>query len=205
VQKNELTSKVSELIVASNLAHLEMTPHNESEKITLKLWKKFIENQSATLVLIERSFFAEALTIHRLSIEHLFNVFAIKKDKEYLDCFLSSAKSGLSKAIKTLNADFEKTPPQIDKEKISALSDLAKNIESKEIKELGYSIYNSSQKSELSHLYNNLYRVISISHAHSTYLSLISEIKEEEIITTLENMRDFLQMILLLQNCPQNP
>ncbi|SHN27895.1 hypothetical protein SAMN05216593_1228 [Pseudomonas asturiensis] len=205
MQKNELISKVSELIIDSDVAILKMTPNNKSEKITLKLWRKFIENQSATLILIERNFLAEALTVHRLSIEHLFNIFAIKKDKGYLDCFLSSAESGLSKAIKTLNADFEKTPPQIDKERISALSDQAKDIGSKEIKELGYSIYNASQKSEISHLYNNLYRVISISHAHSTYLSLISEIKEEEIIITLENMRDFLQMILLLQDCPQTP
>lgn len=166
---------------------------------------KFIENQLATLILIERNFLAEALTIHRLSIEHLFNIFAIKKDSEYLKCFLSSTESGLSKAIKTLNADFIKFPSAIDNEKISVLSDLAQDMESREIKELGYSIYNASQKSELSHLYNNLYRLISISHAHSTYLSLISEIKKDEIITILENMRDFLQMILLLQSCPQKP
>ncbi len=202
MQKNELISEVAELINASNFEITKITPHSESEKITLRLWKKFIENQSSILVLIECNSLPEAFTIQRLSIEHLFNIFAINKDNGYLNSFLNNTESGVYKAVKTLNSDFERSPPQIGKEKISAFSDLAKSMESKKLKELGYSIYNASQKSELSHLYNNLYRIISISHAHSTFLSVISEVKEEEIISMLENMRDFLKMILLLQKCP---
>jgi hypothetical protein len=171
---------------------------NKKQETILNLWVKFIKNNQAILVLLNNGFFEEIFPIHRLSMEHLFNIFALAKDDNFMEVFVNYSQKEHSKATKSLHGDLQKENfGSLTVENKTALDELTTNNSFDALQHLGYSIYNASQQSELASFYNNSYRIISINHAHSTFLSTMSKIKKEDVFSILENSRDFLKMLLI--------
>ncbi|MDE1255265.1 hypothetical protein, partial [Vibrio aestuarianus] len=87
----------------------------------------------------------------------------------------------------------------VDADNVEKLRSSIEQHNDNPIKELGYSIYEAATVSkETSHIYENEYRLLSISHAHSTYLSVVSPVEEKDISDLLLSLKENLQLVLLL-------
>ncbi|NDJ81478.1 hypothetical protein GXP65_10610 [Vibrio campbellii] len=196
-----LKKEVAEFIEQSwkIIAALEDFEADKNQMVIVKLWVKFIRNNEAILELFSKGFYDEGMTIYRLSIEHLFNIFALARNKDFLQKFINNSEKSIPKAMVCLHEDLKKEDKSpLTPENKNRLEKAIDNNRSKELDDLGYSIYNASQESELNYVYNSSYRILSISYAHSTYLSAVSNASSEEIRPILEDMRDSLHMVILL-------
>jgi hypothetical protein len=196
-----LKKEVAEFIEQSwkVIVVLEDFEDDKNKMVIVKLWVKFIRNNEAILELFSKGFYDEGITIYRLSIEHLFNIFALARNKDFLQKFINNSEKSIPKAMVCFHEDLKKEDNiPLTPENKNHLEKAIDNNRSKELDDLGYSIYNASQESELNYVYNSSYRIISISYAHSTYLSAVSNVRSEEICPILEDMRYSLNMVILL-------
>ncbi len=76
-------SKLNTLIKDANeiIYHIKANELEERVKIAISFFELFIQNNKSMFLLIEGGFYNEALAIHRLSIEHFFNIFSLIKKR----------------------------------------------------------------------------------------------------------------------------
>ncbi|WP_023637618.1 DUF5677 domain-containing protein [Dickeya solani] len=100
-------SKLNILIKDANeiISHIKTNEFEERVKIAISFFELFIQNNKSMILLIEGGFYNEALAIHRLSIEHFFNIFALIRKKDFLDIIKNSSSVELEKTAKILDAD----------------------------------------------------------------------------------------------------
>jgi hypothetical protein len=166
----------------------------ESQKLALGFLRKMASNSRAIVTLYESNLIDEAYAIHRLSIEHLFNISALLRDPGFVDQLISYSQEQIPKALKGIDRDDSNSGELLlTKENKGRVSDLLKRYEVDPIRELGYSIFNAAQKSEISSLYNSRYRQLSLSYAHSTMASLLNanNLEDDDLLTYV---RDFLKI-----------
>lgn len=175
---------------------LQDVHRTDAQDLILNLWVKLLRNNEAMILLLEKDFVAEALTIYRLSMEHAFNIFAIVEDEQFIDRFFNDSQVNVAKAAGCINRSILKyTPDALDQESKDKLDELVENNRTSYIENLGYSLFNASQKSELAPLYDTSYRLMSIKYAHSTYLSVISVADENDLNVVLDNSHAFIKDI----------
>jgi hypothetical protein len=164
---------------------------DESEKIAFQLWVKFIQNNKSIVKLMELDYFDEAQVVHRLSMEHLFNIFALVRSKEFIKQFKNNSENSIPKALKEIDKHNEERLT-VKNQKI--LKEAIKKYDDSPIEQLGYSIYNAAQLSELGDFYNTVYRIASIKYAHSTFLSAIQNNTTDDTNRFLDKISSFLKI-----------
>ncbi|MCU8186011.1 DUF5677 domain-containing protein [Vibrio vulnificus] len=177
------------------LSFLTKSHETKQDYTMLVLWGKLLKNSEAILLLIENGLKDEALAIQRLSLEHLFNFFAMACDDKFHNEFLNSSQHSLAKGMKVLARS-------IDSSRLSSLDQESRsNLESaiilsdQNITEfMGYSIYNAANKSQLGPMYDSLYRTLSLSYAHSTFVSILVKAPEENT-ELLDQVAGFLSLV----------
>ncbi|MFV8434078.1 DUF5677 domain-containing protein [Vibrio owensii] len=175
---------------------LQDVHRTDAQDLILNLWVKLLRNNEAMILLLEKDFVAEALTIYRLSMEHAFNIFAIMDDEQFIDRFFNDSQVNVAKAAECIKRSVLKhTPDALDQESKDKLDEQVENNRTSYIENLGYSLFNASQKSELAPLYDTSYRLMSIKYAHSTYLSVISVADESDLNVVLDNSHAFIKDI----------
>lgn len=194
---NELR-ELSEAAVGM-LRKLDSRNLEESRSLALRFFDMLIRNNEAIAILIDQGYYNEAYVIHRLSIEHLFNIFALIREKDFLRQIKHAPMSQISKALKGLAMDVDNSEEEIlTSDKKERLASAIKYLQDYPPTELGYSIYNAARASEVGSFYNSVYRVISLSYAHSTYLSATTCCDESEINSLITNAVDFLRITMAL-------
>ncbi|WP_028868483.1 DUF5677 domain-containing protein [Psychromonas arctica] len=197
----EKLNEVQQLIAESNerLLHISKADTVDKEYVMLKLRKKILNNSVSIILLLKNDLREEAFSIHRLSLEHLFNLFALERDENFYDEFFNKSQTSLLKGMKALKRSTDKdkqdTLTSDHREKLEAGIN---GYEENPIKDLGYCIFNAANKSELGPFYDSLYRDLSLSYAHSTMISVLCEITEEGVNSLLDNVTTVLNATELL-------
>nr|WP_282560227.1 DUF5677 domain-containing protein [Motilimonas cestriensis] len=174
----------------------------------LRLWEMYIRNATAIRTLLAGGFYEEAFSIQRLSLEHMFNFFAFAVDDNFMDAFHNNSEFELPKALKGLKTSIAKCEDDsLTPEKRSKLE--AKLTEYKEdpVVSLGQSLFNVANKSELASFYDSQYRLLSLSYAHSTLISVLNSIKENDIEDLIKNLASNIEIMYLktFDVWPENP
>ncbi|MBN3069930.1 hypothetical protein H5A34_12540 [Pectobacterium brasiliense] len=189
-----LIKKADEVIIKIEVNVLE-----ERIKMAISFFKLFIQNNKSIVFLIDGGFHNEALAIHRLSIEHFFNIFALIRNKDYLDKIRTQSSVDLEKAMKSIHVDLEKDNyKNIEKNKSDAFIEAVKASYESPIESLGHNIYNAAKSSEVGNFYNSVYRILSLKYAHSTYLIAIDGCNNKDINSCISNASDFLRITIAL-------
>lgn len=175
-------------------------PLERHQDIAIRFFEKFVSNCKAIMLLHEAGMTDETYAIHRLSMEHLFNISALLKDPKFLEQLHAGSEAQIPKALKAIKGDDErsKNPVLTNENKVlleAALNDYDRNP----VPDLGYSICNAAQKSEFLDFYNSHYRRISLSHAHSTMVSALQDgDKLNERSQLLTYVSNFLEIAVML-------
>ncbi|MBN3218544.1 DUF5677 domain-containing protein [Pectobacterium polaris] len=194
-------SKLSTLIKDANeiISHIKTKELEERVKIAISFFELFIQNNKSMILLIEGGFYNEALAIHRLSIEHFFNIFALIRKKDFLDIIKNSSSTELEKTTKILGADLEPNDYEnINEDKKEKFKKVIEDFTQSPTESSGYSIYNAAHSSEVGGFYNSVYRILSLKYSHSTYLLAIKGCSSEEMHSYILNALDFLQITIAL-------
>lgn len=170
------------------------------QDIAIIFFEKFVSNCKAIMLLHEAGMTDEAYAIHRLSMEHLFNISALLKDQKFLEQLHAGSEAQIPKAIKAIKGDEEHSKnPFLTKENKVLIEAALNDYDQNPVRDLGYSIFNAAQKSEFPNFYNSHYRRISLSHAHSTMASaLLGGDKLNESSQLLTYVSDFLKIAVML-------
>ncbi|MCY9846737.1 DUF5677 domain-containing protein [Pectobacterium sp. 13-115] len=165
----------------------------------MSFFELFIQNNKSMILLIEGEFYNEAIAIHRLSIEHFFNIFALIRKEGFLDIIKNSSSVELEKITKILAADLEPNGYEnINEDKKEKFKKVIEDFTQSPTKSSGYSIYNAAYSSEVSIFYNSVYRLLSLKYSHSTYLLAIKGCSSEEVHSYIVNALNFLQITIAL-------
>ncbi|MGD8174181.1 DUF5677 domain-containing protein [Vibrio sp. TRT 21S02] len=176
-------TELRELLLTSEsrIKSLSQTLESDKDRAMLALWNKLIKNSLAILMLVDGDLKDEAISIQRLALEHLFNLFALARNDSFYDEFINGSQFSVVKGMKALHSSIEKRDEDsLTPEGRSDLEAAMKQAEDNPIISLGYSIYNAANKSELGPLYDSLYRAWSVSYAHSTAISILREVSDTE-------------------------
>lgn len=153
------------------------------------------------MLLHETGLTDEPYTIHRLSMEHLFNISALLKDPNFLEQLQAYSEAQIPKALKAIKSDEDssKEPPVLTRKNKVLLESALNGYDQNPVRELGYSIFNAARKSEFPYFYNSHYRRISLSYAHSTMASALQvDDRTEERDQLLTNVNNFLKIAIML-------
>ncbi|GHD46668.1 hypothetical protein SAMN05216429_1095 [Marinobacter persicus] len=167
----------------------------ERYSLSLVYWKKFLINCKVISSLVAEGYHDEALTIQRLSMEHLFNMFALVTQENFVQELKNNTEASIPKALNCLNKDLSKDGGGLlTQENSQALTKALEKNENEPVCHLGYSVYNAAQASELWSFYNSIYRTLSVSYSHSTILSAIKPPGNEEVENMLDNAISFMEI-----------
>lgn len=194
----EINSNLSTAAAISAIAKEKLLEKHQD--IAIRFFDKFISNCKAIMLLHEAGMMNEAYAIQRLSMEHLFNISALLKDKKFLEQLHAGAEAQIPKALKAIKGDEERSQnPVLTNENKVLLEAAITKYDQSPVRDLGYSIFNAAQKSEFPDFYNSHYRIISLTHAHSTMaLALMDGKKPNESSQLLMNVKDFLKIAITL-------
>ncbi|WP_281188794.1 DUF5677 domain-containing protein [Vibrio harveyi] len=173
---------------ARRLRNLIEKDDDEKAQLILTLWNKIIQNAIAIELLCRNELRTEALTIQRLSYEHLFNMFALARSESFYDEFINGSQTSLYKAVKSLRNSIKKNGILVGVDTQEKLEKIIAVCDENPVESLGYSIYNAANKSELGHMYDAQYRHLSVTYAHSSALSVLYSHDEDygSILNDLE-------------------
>ncbi|WP_412510029.1 DUF5677 domain-containing protein [Shewanella algae] len=181
------------------LNKLNQSNLDENKILALKFWEKFIQNNECMSKLIDTSYIDEANTIYRLSLEHLFNMFALVRKPGFVEQLRNSSEVNIPKALKEISKNEEQAEQKVlTPENARLLKEAMEKHKEQPVKDLGYSIYNAAQASELKCFYDSAYRLKSLSHAHSTFLSILIENNESDVNNLIESAMRFLKIAATL-------
>lgn len=167
----------------------------ERYSLSLVYWKSFLINCKVISSLVAEGYHDEALTIQRLSMEHLFNMFALVTRENFVQELKNNTEASIPKALKSLSKDLSKDGGGLlTQENSEALTEALEKYENEPVNPLGYSVYNAAQASNLWSFYNSVYRILSISYSHSTILSAIKPPSNEEVENMLDNAICFMEI-----------
>ncbi|MBO9484007.1 DUF5677 domain-containing protein [Salinisphaera sp. G21_0] len=190
------TEEITTEVIRSKLIldKLDSNSLDESKVLALKFWNKFIQNNECVASLINNDYIDEAYTIYRLSMEHLFNMFALVRNPEFIAQLINSSKVSIPKSLKGISKNEDQADEKmLTPENARLLKEEIDIYEANPLKNLGYSIYNAAQASELKDFYDSVYRAVSLSYSHSTFLSVIINKKDNDVISLIENAVAFLK------------
>lgn len=194
----EIGSNLSRAAAIS--AIVKKKPLERHQDIAIRFFEKFFSNCKAIMLLHEAGMTDEAYAIHRLSMEHLFNISALLKDQKFLEQLHAGSEAQIPKALKAIKGDEERSQnPVLTNENKVLLEAALNDYDQNPVRDLGYSIFNAAQKSEFPDFYNSHYRRISLSHAHSTIVSALQDgdnLNERSQLLTYVN--DFLKIAVML-------
>ncbi|HHF3110126.1 TPA: DUF5677 domain-containing protein [Vibrio diabolicus] len=193
-------SKITQLINDSDKRLLELSHQYKEKKdyVMLRLWEKFIRNAAAIQALLPGGFYEEAFAIQRLSLEHMFNFFAFTVDDNFMDEFHNHSEIQIPKTFNALKTSIAKhEEDSLTPENRSKLEESISKYEKDPVKPLGSSFFNVANKSGLASFYDSLYRELSLSHAHSTLISVLESVEEPDIERLLENLASHLEIMYL--------
>ncbi|MBX9895593.1 MAG: hypothetical protein K2Y09_10490 [Nitrosomonas sp.] len=199
-----MNNKISELKKLAEdadktLRSIQRSELEEKKNLSLSFWQLFIQNNKSIALLLEGHFHNEAFLVYRLSMEHFFNIFALIRSDDFLDKIKNSSDLAIQKAINELNKGLKAheykplTPENRDN-----LLNAVKHYENFPIANLGHKIYNAAKASEVGDFYDSVYRIVSLSYAHSTYLSATRRCEEYEVLQLLKNAIDFMKITMAL-------
>ncbi|MDD4929785.1 MAG: DUF5677 domain-containing protein [Gallionella sp.] len=173
--------------------------HSSNQKLALRFFDKIATNSKAIIILYKSHLIDEAYTIHRLSMEHLFNISALLGDPKFEEQLMAYSKAQIPKTLKAINTDDNNSEePLLTRGNKELAEEALKNYETNPISELGYSIFNAAQKSQFPGFYNARYRQISLTHAHSTMASVLKDKNSEKGDDLLTYASDFLKIAVSL-------
>ncbi len=191
------TEKLTKEVVRSKLILDKLVSKNfdESKELALKFWSKFIQNNECIESLIRNNYIDEANAIYRLSLEHLFNMFALVRKPNFAKQLKNNSEVNIPKALKGISKNESQGDEKVlTPENTELLKEAIERYRENPLNDFGYSIYNAAQASELKCFYDSVYRVTSLSHAHSTFLSILINNKESDVISLIESTVDFLKI-----------
>jgi hypothetical protein len=170
------------------------------QDVAIRFFNKFVSNCKAIMLLQEAGMTDEAYAIHRLSMEHLFNISALLKEPLFLEKLLAGSEVQSHKALKAIKGDEERPQnPVLTNENKVRLEAALNEYDQNPVRDLGYSIFNAARESEFPLFYNSHYRIISLSHAHSTIVSALRDgdkLNERSQLLTCVN--NFLKIAVML-------
>ncbi len=167
-------SKIKNLLAQSFAAINEFHTDVENLAIARGLWEKLLKNSEATVLLLEANFYHEAVSIQRLSLEHYFNIFALVKSQDFLISFKTKSDVELKKAMDGLNRDNNGDNNVLTPQKKILLTEAIERYE-QDSPSSNHDFFNAAKIGGIKETYNSVYRLLSMTDAHSTYLSVISE------------------------------
>ncbi len=174
-------------------------PLTKIQEIAIRLFEKILNNSKGIVLLHEAGLADEAYTVHRLSMEHLFNISALFQNPNFLEQLQAYSEAQIPKVLKAIKNDDDNSNELVltlgNKVRVETA---LKDYEQSPVCELGYSIFNAAQKSEFPDFYNSRYRQISLSHAHSTIVSALKDNGSEETDKLLTYVNNFLQIAVEL-------
>jgi hypothetical protein len=188
------------LRAATICAIVKEKPLERHQGIAVRFFEKFVSNCNAIMLLHEAGMTDEAYAIHRLSMEHLFNISALLKDPNFLEQLHAGSEAQIPKALKAIKGNEEHSPnPVLTNENKALLEATLNDYDQSPVRDLGYSVFNAAQKSEFPDFYNSHYRRISLSHAHSTMASALHNGERlNERSQLLIYVNDFLKIAVML-------
>ena len=144
------------------------------EKAALKFLDNIISNSNAVLLLINNDFDREAAAVNRIAIEHLINLAALIKHPEHLDTLLRPGKQDIARTLRMVTGESEDAAPAA-------------------------SVPSDSNEAVLhGSLFDNAYRELSATYAHSTIASISTH---PDGAQTLDNMTNLISLgIAFLEN-----
>ena len=172
----------------------------QHQEIAIRFFEKFVDNCKAIILLHKAGLTDEPYTIHRLSMEHLFNISALLKDPNFLEQLQAYSEAQIPKALKAINSDEGRSKePVLTRENKALLAAALIGYDQNPVREFGYSIFNAAQKSEFPDFYNSHYRRISLSYSHSTMASALQlGDRTEERDQLLTYVDSFLKIAVML-------
>lgn len=158
-----MKEKLEKIIDLTNEASIECQRSSEKKLdnsyiLALKFWKKYIQNNKSIVSLIELGFVDEAFVIQRLSFEHLFNMLALIRNKDFIDKLKNSSKNSISKAFNALRAD-KNNYDSLTQENKRLLEESLDFLKDSLPKNSSSNIYDAARNAELPDFYNSVYRV----------------------------------------------
>jgi len=175
-------------------------PLERHQDVAIRFFEKFVSNCKVIMLLHEAGVTDEAYAIHRLSMEHLFNISALLKDKNFLEQLHAGSEAQIPKMLKAIKSDSERSKNSVLTNENQVLVEATLNdYDQNPVSDLGYSVFNAAQKSEFADFYNSHYRRISLSYAHSTMVSVLQDgDKLNEVSQLLTNVSDLLEIAVKL-------
>lgn len=178
------------------LLTLSLIYKENKDYVMLRLWEKFIRNVAAIRSLLADGFYDEAYSIQRLSLEHMFNFFAFIEDDNFMDEFHNNSEISFPKTLNALRTSMAKREEDpLTLENRSKLEEQIAKYKENSVVSLGYSFFNVANKSELAPFYDSQYRLLSLSYAHSTFISVSQPIKEEDIQILLKSVAAHMEIM----------
>ena len=151
----------------------------KNKQLALNLVKKFHSNNIAIITLITTGLTEECFSLQRLSLEHFFNIFALMEDGNFIDKFKNNTEHNLQKVAKELKKSSVGLT-QVNSQKLERLNN---ELNENPIESLGYNIYDAAKRCphDILSLYDSVYRIHSITYAHSTIISAAKNPTQKEI------------------------
>lgn len=137
----ELASKSFEISQA-----LDTSSMDEGEEFALAFWRKFLNNHKVMAMLILSDDFDEAHCIYRLSLEHLFNMFASIRKKGFIGELKNNTELNIPKALKSIKSNSSSEDNILTEENEKKLNDYLSLNDGITLDNLGYSIYITRHK-----------------------------------------------------------
>jgi len=179
---------------AETLTQWKPTLNDERKELAFSFWSRLLENGKAILLLSEAALVNEAMTIHRLSIEHFANMVGLLKGKVSPEELQKQAEADLPKQARYIHEDDIKEPT-LTTENRERLQRYRDSTEGNPVKDPGVNAYNLLHACDLGFIYLT-YRSYSVSAAHSTILSALREGDPTKAQDVLEHTKDLLTLAM---------
>jgi len=201
-----MSNKYQKIIFAIETSRENMLVNKKSlethdQATVLEFWARILENSESIVLLLQNGYINEALSIHRLSIEHLANFVGLLQSKCTVEELAEKAEADLAAQAKILKERDDRTLV-LTNDNREKLSDFL-TMGSKRAPAPGLNTHNLLHACNLD-FYHTKYRLLSIRAAHSTLLSAVgpgtpdeAEKLESDVIELLNFLRastaDFLK------------
>ena len=190
---DDIILKVAELdVIIQDAKTLNLT---EAQDLALNFALRLTSTSRAIVLLISSGAANEAFTIRRLQLEHFFNVNALLHSEEHRNLLQDHSTGELSRQFKKIIQENEKVPT-LTSDNHQKITEFLNHPDRENDPKSGLNWEQISRLGDTAGLYTT-YKIYSYIYAHSTLMSLLKNISEEDINVLRRDVIAVLELVRL--------